>query len=64
MENLSYVNRWTFPPLTFDIIILMLLKMIKTLIFFRVSEVMIQELNEDGVSFVEGSSPTVGIFEN
>ena len=25
----------------------------------RVSEVVIQELNEDGVSFVEGSSPTV-----
>ena len=30
------------------------------LIFFRVSEVVIQELNDDGVSFVEGSSPTVG----
>ena len=64
MENLSYV-RWTrFPPLTFNIIILKLLEMIKTLIFFRVSEVVIQELNEDGVSFVEGSSPTVGIFES
>ena len=42
----------------------MLLKMIKTLIFFRVSEVVIQELNEDGVSFVEGSSPMVGIIES
>ena len=29
---------------------------------FRVSEVVIQELNEDGVSFVEGSSPTVIII--
>ena len=47
-----------------NIIILMLLKMIKTLIFFRVSEVVIQELNKDGVSFVEGSSPKVGMFEN
>ena len=57
----TYHIWWTkFPPLTFNIIILMLLKMIKFLIFFRVSEVVIQELNEDGVSFVEGSSPTVG----
>ena len=60
VENRSYDQP---KVLKIVVIILMLLKMMKTLIF-RVSEVVIQELNEDGVSFVEGSSPTVGIFEN
>ena len=61
VENRSYDQP---KVLKIVVIILMLLKMIKTLIFFRVSEVVIQELNDDGVSFVEGSSPTVGIFES
>ena len=38
-----------------DIFIVLIIVIIIT----RVSEVVIQELNEDGVSFVEGSSPTV-----
>ena len=61
------VENWSYDQpkvLKIVVIILMLLKMIKTLIFFRVSEVVIQELNEDGVSFVEGSSPKVGILES